>query len=108
MTFMLIGIIAGIALEVALIWWASRDCETSNMVAGILACFLGGALCLFIGVFTFFAWEWTAAKYKVNIINREYDTSYTREELFYAKDVIETIKQLDRSRLEIQIKGDKK
>lgn len=43
-------------------------------------------------------WAWFAADSKANIINREYGTSYTREEIFYASDVIDTIRQIERKR----------
>jgi hypothetical protein len=34
-------------------------------------------------------------------LNREYNTNYTREEVFWASDVIETIRELDRKRVEL-------
>jgi hypothetical protein len=34
-------------------------------------------------------------------MNREYGTSYTQEEMFFAADVIDTVRQLDRKRIEI-------
>jgi len=46
-------------------------------------------------------WGWKAAAVKVAIINREYHTEYTQEEIFFASDIIDTIKQLDRERIEI-------
>lgn len=44
---------------------------------------------------------WVSSEYKAKIINREYKTSYTREEIFYASDVIDEIRKLDRQRIEI-------
>ena len=41
------------------------------------------------------------AGYKAKIINREYGTNYTAEELFYASDVIDEVRELDRKRVEI-------
>lgn len=46
-------------------------------------------------------WEWIGAEYKADILNREYGTNYTREELFWAKDVIDTVRELDRKRVEV-------
>jgi hypothetical protein len=44
---------------------------------------------------------WEASKHKVKIINQEYGTSYTAEEVFWASDVIYTIRVLDRKRSEV-------
>jgi len=52
-------------------------------------------------VYASIIWEWHAAEYKANIINREYGTSYTQEEVYYAKGVIDTIREIDRQRIEI-------
>ena len=68
------------------------------MVSGIFSA-IGTALTLVVYAFT--VWSWIASEHKTNIINREYGTSYTREEVFFASDVIETVRQLDRKRLEV-------
>ena len=47
------------------------------------------------------SWDWIASKHKMAIVNREYKTSYTREEIYFASDVIDQIRELDRKRLEI-------
>jgi hypothetical protein len=49
----------------------------------------------------FLGYSWVAAKTKAEIINREYGTHYTREEIFYANDVIDTIQQIKRKRIEV-------
>ena len=58
-----------------------------------------GSVGLFL--YCFIAYGYIAAEYKKDIINREYKTSYTREEVFYASDVIETVRELNRTRLEV-------
>lgn len=45
--------------------------------------------------------DWISAGYKARIINREYGTHYTQEEVFYASDVINTIRQIQRNRIEL-------
>lgn len=40
------------------------------------------------------------AEYKARIINREFGTEYTQAEVFYAEDVIDVVKQLNRTRIE--------
>lgn len=47
------------------------------------------------------AWGWVSAGYTTSIINREYGTDYTTEEVFFSSDAIETIRKLDRNRYEI-------
>ena len=54
-----------------------------------------------LGVYAVVSWEYLAAEYKVDIVNREYGTEYTQLEMFYASDVIETVRELDRKRIEI-------
>lgn len=34
---------------------------------------------------------WVSAQYKTDIINKEFGTSYTREDVYFASDVIEAI-----------------
>ena len=58
---------------------------------------------LFVGacVFGCLAFNYRASETKASLINREYNTDYTTEEVFYASDVIDTIRELDRTRIEI-------
>ena len=42
-----------------------------------------------------------SAKFKADILNREYNTSYTTEEVYYGRSVIDTIRELDRQRIEV-------
>lgn len=60
-------------------------------------------ICGFIGlsVYAFLVYDYIAADYKKDIINREYKTDYTQAEVFYASDVIDTIRQLNRKRIEL-------
>ncbi len=59
------------------------------------------AVCTAIVLYAGFSYKYIAADYKANIINREYNTSYTQEEVFFASDVIETIREINRKRVEI-------
>jgi len=71
--------------------------------------FIGFAfgIILFVGagisalIYAFVGWEWFASEHKMHIVNREYNTHYTREEVFWASDVIDTIRELDRKRIEL-------
>ena len=67
----------------------------------ILSC-LSGLSCTFLSLFLCFGiFAYNAAQHKANIINREYGKNYTREDIFYADSVIDTIRELDRQRMEI-------
>ena len=46
-------------------------------------------------------WSYFAAEYKADIINREYGTNYTQAEVYWAADVIDTVRELDRKRIEL-------
>ncbi len=65
------------------------------LVISVFALF--AVICIYAGL----GYGYIAADYKANIINREYNTSYTQEEVFFASDVIETIREIDRKRVEI-------
>ena len=52
-------------------------------------------------LFSVLGWNWFAAEQQANIINREYGTSYTQKEVFFARDVIDIVRHLDRNRYEI-------
>ena len=67
-------------------------------IAGGLIAFVAAIAALAYGVFAF---DWIAAEHRAQIINREYGTNYTREEVFYASSVIDTIRELDRKRVEV-------
>lgn len=70
-----------------------------------LVSFTGVVLVFFSGItaiaLAWVSWSWVASDYEAQIINREYGTNYTREEVFYASKVIETVRELDRKRVEL-------
>lgn len=107
---LLFGIIVAIILIIVLAIWGSNDCEWYNIIASIFAVLLGIVTAVVISVYCTLIWRWQAAEQKAIIINREYNTNYTRAEVFYASDVIDTIRELDRKRIELNgnIMQDKK
>jgi hypothetical protein len=97
----LVAIIAVALLSVYLIKIGDKGYSGWHLAAlliGILG--LVSALATSV-VYAAAAWSWMASEHKTAIINREYGTSYTREEVFFASDVIKTVRQLDRKRLEV-------
>ena len=101
MISILFGILLAIVLIVVLAYWASDGSEWYNAFAAILAVLLSIATGFTTIAYCFCIWEWNASAYKAQIINREYGTNYTREEIFYAHDVIDKIQELNRQRIEI-------
>lgn len=97
MILILIAIIASIVAGIALMNIGEYD-NFFQSFFGLLLVLAGGVTGI---VYAFSAWSWFAADYKTAIINREYGTNYTREEIFWASDSIETIRELDRKRIEV-------
>lgn len=71
-----------------------------SAVSGAVAC-IGLIVCLLLG------FDYKAASVKAELINREYDTHYTQEEIFYAEDVVDTIREIQRSRIDVRVKEEK-
>ena len=101
MILILIAIIVAVVVAAVLFLYADNDYGD----LGVLAVLFGFIFAVGAGVsalvYVFAGWNWLAADYQAKIINREYGTHYTQEEVFYASDVIDTIRQLDRKRIEI-------
>ncbi len=52
-------------------------------------------------IYVFMAFSYFGAEHKAKIINKEYGSSYTQQEVFYASSVIDEIRNLNRQRIEI-------
>lgn len=95
------ALIVGAAVTGILLCHASDSYSVSGAASTIIGIFLAMAVGVSSIAYVFCGWSWLAAESKANIINREYGTNYTQAEVFYASDVIETIRHLDRNRIEI-------
>jgi hypothetical protein len=95
MLFLLSILIVVIVLGVATIILAKIGEEVVAIVSGVIAAvsFLA---------FMIVAHCYISSKYKADIINREYETTYTTDEVFYASNVIDTIREINRKRIEIK------
>lgn len=103
MILTLIAILALAAIGAALMFYSVRlDNENLGDVGGIII------VCAALGllVFLWYAPDWVAAKYKADIVNREYGTTYTQAEMFYAGEVIDVVRELDRKRYQVRIDKD--
>lgn len=76
--------------------------DSTNSVAPALLGIIFGAVAgcsAIVGIILVF--DWKASEVKAGILNREYGTEYTQQEVFYASSVIDTIRELNRSCVEI-------
>lgn len=101
MTVYFISLILFVALCVSLLWYSERGCDGRHIVSAILG--VVGCIISFIGLVcaVFIGLEWAGAQHRADIINREYGTNYTQAEVFYASGVIDTVRELDRKRYEV-------
>lgn len=93
-----ICILAGISVR--FVWnsdWDALFVSVSTLFLGItfIAGLIGLCATMVMGV------AYQGADVKAKLINREYGTDYTRDEIFYASDSINIIRELDRKRIEI-------
>lgn len=96
MIYTLLGIIAILVAGIALIK-AFRYNPIGEVFGGLMI--FGG--CTGLIIYSLMAYNYVAAEYRAGILNREYGTSYTRKDVFYASSVIDTMRELDRKRVEI-------
>jgi len=95
------AIVVAAGMSVVLFKYGDDGYKTRHLLAGVSGIFLGigsgfGAL-----AYAALVWGWIAADHQAQIINREYGTNYTQAEVFYASNVIDTVRQLNRNRYEI-------
>ena len=104
MTLLLCGLVALAFIGVVLLYVAY---ETRSGLLKVLCALFGAAalLAVTVGLIAFCAliMDYLGADHKARIMNREYGTTYTQEEVFYASSVIDTVRELDRKRMEINV-----
>jgi len=92
--FVLIGTIATAAIARGLLETSSPLLEfmgfTMAVVSGCFVVFLTAAV-----------WFYVSAGYKADMINAEFGTDYSREQVLFAGSVIEEIRQIQRQRIEL-------
>ena len=100
MYLILVAIIIAAVMSYVLFKYSFGEYGIENVGAWLLGLIFGVLSAGSAIVYAFTVWSYIAADYKAEIINREYGTNYTQEEVFYASDVIDTIRNLDRKRYE--------
>ena len=102
---MIILIVSALIVAAVITWLLFRYGDSGftgiHFLAVVLALPLGIATGVSAVTSVFVGYNWIAAEHKTHILNREYGTNYTQAEVFYASDVIDTVRQLDRNRYEI-------
>ncbi len=103
MIYGFLAIVASMACSAFIVSTFSGRYSGWSMLAelvGVLICIIA---CVAGIIYGGIAYGWIAADAKAKIINREYGTNYTQAEVFYADDVIETIRQIKRHRVEATV-----
>ena len=105
MIYLLIGSIALLSFSVYFCMREDKkDLRDQSIAFYTLTFFTGGIGLSGLAITMALGYDWVAAEHQARIINREYGTDYTRQEVFYASKVIDTVRELDRKR--IQLNGD--
>ncbi len=97
MILILIALISIIALCI----WANTAGHYNNFFTEFAAPLFASTGFVGLVIYSCLAWQYFAAEYRKDIINREYGTSYTQLEVFYASKVINTVRELERQRIEV-------
>lgn len=97
----LCSLIALVVICVVLSRYSENYMAPGSTLAGFLVIVMGGLVGFACVAGITLSFDWMAAGAKAEIINREYGTNYTQRKIFYASDVIETIREIKRSRIEI-------
>ena len=101
MILILITIIVVLVTAIGLMWYGERGYNTFRTIVGAAGFIMMLASGVSAAAYVAAGWSWFASEHKARIINREYGTNYTQEEVFWASDVIDTVRELDRKRFEI-------
>lgn len=101
MILILIAIILAALIGMALIRFGNSGMAIYHVIMELLGMFMVLVCGVALLVYSVLCFSYISASYKANIINREYKTNYTQAEIFWAGDVIDTIKQIERQRIEL-------
>lgn len=98
MTSILIAILTAVVVSAVLSMESEYRVGFFKGVFCPLICAIGLASLI---IYSFMGYKYIGAEYKASILNNEYGTHYTQEEIFYASSVIDVVRELDRKRVEI-------
>ncbi len=95
---MILILISIVSITVLAIWASNKN---NPMVVNLISYIFVYAGLLGLIVYSFLCYDYFGAEYKKQIINREYGTNYSQLEVFYASDVIDKIREINRKRIEL-------
>jgi len=101
MILILASILLTALISWLLLWYSEKGYEGMNTFCGVFGVFIGVLAAIGAIIYSSAIFGWIAADHKAQIINREFGTKYTQAEVFFASDVIDEVRQLDRKRYEI-------
>ncbi len=101
MILILIALLVAMIVVIALLIYGNDGYDGRHLIASGFGIVLGILTGISSLVYALTYWEWLAAEHSAQIINREYGTHYTREEVFFSSDVIDKIREIQRQRVEI-------
>ena len=98
MLYILIAILVVTALAVYLF---KKSDEYDSVLLFLVGFFTIITAVILLISYAILGYSWFAAEHKARILNLEYATNYSQEDIFWASDVIEEIRQLQRKRVEV-------
>jgi len=101
MIYILMAAVILLVASCVLLYYSSIGYGLIPMISAITGVLGLGACAIIAILFVTYGFGWLAAEHKAKIINREYKANYTQAEVFYASDVIDTVRELDRKRYEV-------
>src|SRR5690348_2292813 len=101
MILFLIALILGCLFAALLLHYADNGYSGGHSFAMFIGLILACACAFGVIGYAVLVVQWVGAKHQADIINREYGTHYTQAEVFYASNVIDTVRELDRKRVEL-------
>ena len=98
MLWMFLGCIAMVAIAALLFWYSLEENVVGAYVVGVfIAC---AAACLIVATFVTFT-NWVSAGPRAELLNREFGTHYTADDIFYGDDIIKEVIYGHRSRIDL-------
>lgn len=90
------------------LFWALIYCD--NFFAHICSVLFLASSAFSAFFIIFLGYLWVASEHRAELINRQLGTQYTREDVFYASEYIDEVREIQRKRIELNgdlITGDK-
>ena len=100
-----LGIVLFIAIAVGLVFlfkWGDEGYSGLHALAQVLSIILLGLQVIILIAGICIGVSFIGSGTKAELLNKTYGTNYTAKEIFFAEDIIEEIKRVQRTRIEIE------